>query len=434
MKYFTLESYWYRLDPMEPAASPQSVCISLRHTIVWLAKAAAGVAIVVLALVGILLLVMWREHKTAITLPTPTGPFAVGRTTYAWTNEAVADELAFPPGPKRQVLVWVWYPAIRSPRGVPAEYPPVPWREALAKRLGVFMRTFFKRDPALVHAHSVSDTMVSPEKRTYPVVLLRAGGSALTTDFTTLAENLASHGFFVVGFDAPYRSFVVVLPDGRIIARSPAANVENANGNLADPVVGKLLAMWASDTTFVVDQLQRLNDDPSERFAGRMDLQRLGMFGHSFGGATALEFCREDSRCKAALDMDGIPFGRVVPEGLSKPCMFLLSDHSGEMADPESRHVLAEIQSIYDRLPDERLDVVIRQASHFSFSDQILLNSQAAIGLLRLAGIGGLDGRRGLSISADYVHKFFDVYLNGAPTASLTSLTGKYPEVHVEGR
>ena len=276
MKYFTLESYWYRLDPMEPAASPQSVCISLRHTIVWLAKAAAGVAIVVLALVGILLLVMWREHKTAITLPTPTGPFAVGRTTYAWTNEAVADELAFPPGPKRQVLVWVWYPAIRSPRGVPAEYPPVPWREALAKRLGVFMRTFFKRDPALVHAHSVSDTMVSPEKRTYPVVLLRAGGSALTTDFTTLAENLASHGFFVVGFDAPYRSFVVVLPDGRIIARSPAANVENANGNLADPVVGKLLAMWASDTTFVVDQLQRLNDDPSERFAGRMDLQRLG--------------------------------------------------------------------------------------------------------------------------------------------------------------
>jgi pimeloyl-ACP methyl ester carboxylesterase len=92
--------------------------------------------------------------------------------------------------------------------------------------------------------------------------------------------------------------------------------------------------------TFVVDQLQRLNADSSETFAARMDLQRLGMFGHSFGGATALEFCHQDSRCKAALDMDGIPFGSVVPEGLSKPGMFLLSDHSREMADPESRPVL----------------------------------------------------------------------------------------------
>jgi hypothetical protein len=46
-------------------------------------------------------------------------------------------------------------------------------------------------------------------------------------------------------------SFVVVLPDVRVVDRSLAANVENANGNLADPVAGKLLAMWTSDTTFV---------------------------------------------------------------------------------------------------------------------------------------------------------------------------------------
>ena len=287
------------------------------------------------------------------------------------------------------------YPATRAHRGVPTEYLPARWRAALAERQGVFMRSFFKRDPALVHSHSLSDAMVSPEQRTYPVVLLRAGGSALTTDFTTLAEDLAGHGFFVVGFDAPYRSFVVVLPDGRVVARSPAYNIENANGNLADPVISKLLAMWTSDTTFVVDQLQRLNDDSTEKLAGRMDLQRLGMFGHSFGGATALEFCHQDSRCKAALDIDGIPFGRVVPEGLSKPGMFLLSDHSGEMADPASRPVLAEIQSIYNRLPHGSLYLVIRRANHFSLSDQILLNSQAAMRLLRLVGFGGLDGGAG---------------------------------------
>jgi predicted dienelactone hydrolase len=416
-----------------PATSRQPVSSFLRLALVWLAKAAAAAVFVGITLVAILLLVMWWEHRAPITLPAPTGPFAVGRTTYAWTNESATDELAPSPGSKRQVLVWIWYPASPSQQDVPAEYLPAPWRAAQAKRLGVLLRSFLKRDTALVHTHSVSNAIVSPKQRTYPVVLLRAGGSALTTDFTTLAEDLASHGFIVVGFDAPYRSFVVVLPDGQVVARSPAGNVENAGGNLADPVIGKLLGMWTSDTKFVVDQLQRLNEDPSGEFAARMDFQRLGMFGHSFGGATALEFCHQDSRCKAAVDVDGIPFGSVVAQGLSKPGMFLLSDHSREIADPESRQVRAEIQSIYDRLPAGRLYVVIRRANHFSFSDQILLNSQAAFGLLRVIGIGGLDGRRGLAISADYVHSFFDVYLNGAPAASLTSLAGKYPEVRIEG-
>jgi pimeloyl-ACP methyl ester carboxylesterase len=222
-------------------------------------------------------------------------------------------------------------------------------------------------------------------------VLLRAGGGALTTDFTTLAEDLTSHGFFVVGFDAPYRSVVFVMPDGRVVVRSPG-------------------------------------------FAGRMDLQRLGIFGHSFGGATALEFRHQDARCKVALDIDGIPFGGVVLEGLGKPGMLLLSDHGGELADPATRPILAALQSIYDRLPDGRLYAVIRRANHFSFGDQILLNSPVAMTLLRPLGFGGLDGRRGLAISADYVQAFFDVVLNGAPRATLTSLAAKYPEIQIEGR
>jgi hypothetical protein len=286
----------------------------------------------------------------------------------------------------------------------------------------------------VVRNHSLADAAVSPEQRAYPVVMLRAGGGALTADFTTLAEDLASHGYVVVGFDAPYRSGVFVLTDGRVATGSNAYNVENANGNLADPVIGKLLAMWTSDAAFIVGQLQRLNDESSGKFAGRLDMQHLGMFGHSFGGATALQFCHEDARCQAALDLDGIPFGSVVREGLAKPGMFLLSDHSREMADPASHQILAAIQSIYDRLPHGRWYVVIRTANHFSFSDQILLNSPAAISLLRLRGLGGLSGRRGLAISADYVHTFFDVYLKGTPAASLTSLPGNYPEVQADGR
>lgn len=48
--------------------------------------------------------------------------------------------------------------------------------------------------------------------------------------------------------------------------------------------------------------------------------------------------------------------------------MFLLSDY-GDSADPETRQVYANIQSIDDRLPlDGRLRVAIRGANHILFS------------------------------------------------------------------
>jgi dienelactone hydrolase len=175
---------------------------------------------------------------------------------------------------------------------------------------------------------------------------MRPGGSALTTDFTTLAEDLASHGYVVVGFDAPYRSGVVVFPDGRVVLRSPAANTDDlAAPGAQERFVTKILPMWSGDAQFVADQLDRLNGaDPSGRFKGRLDMRRLGIFGHSFGGATALQFCHDDSRCKAGIDLDGEPSGSVVKEGLTQPFLFLLSDH-GDLSAPEPHKVITDLES-----------------------------------------------------------------------------------------
>jgi predicted dienelactone hydrolase len=391
----------------------------VRRPLVLVAWILAALVAATLVSVCVLLLVMWREHATPVTLPQPTGSLAVGRALFVWTTPAGGER-----------AVWIWYPARRSDRdNVPADYLPPAWRAALRDRQGPFMRSFFKHDPQAVRTHSRSAAALSSDQPKYPLVLLRAGGSALTTDFTTLAEDLASHGYIVAGFDAPERSFVFVGSDGRVIGRAPASNVENANDNLDDPRIAKLHAMWTADATFLVERLQRANGDPSAMFYGRIDFDRVGMVGHSFGGATALQFCHEDRRCRAAVDLDGIPFGSVVTEGLAKPAMFVLSDHSREMSDPASRRVLAEIQGIYDRLPTPRVYATIRTANHFTFSDQSLLNSRTATAILRVIGWGSLDPRRGLAISNDHVRTFLDVALNGRPPAALTQLSQRYPEV-----
>src|SRR5882762_1374929 len=297
------------------------------------------VAIVLLAVVGIAVLLgfMWLDHTQETTLPTPTGPFAVGRTQYVWSDTTHSDPLA-PPETNRELLAWIWYPAApRQSSQMVDDYLPAPWRTAFEHQSGVLFGKFLTRDLSRVHAHSIRDAEVSPQQGSYPVALMRTGGATLATDYTALAEDLATHGYVVVGFDAPYRSWVAVLPDGRVITRAPQNDLDLVGGAQADQLANKLTQAWTTDTGFALDQLERLNtSDPSGRFLGRLDMQRVGVFGHSLGGATALQFCHDDSRCKAGIDVDGVVMGSVSREGVTQPFMFLLSDHRGESADAQT--------------------------------------------------------------------------------------------------
>lgn len=161
-------------------------------------------------------------------------------------------------------------------------------------------------------------------------------------------------------------------------------------------------------------------------------MTRVGAFGHSFGGVQAAQFCDEDSRCKAGIDIDGAPLGGVVQSGIHRPFLFLLSDHSRE-SGPESRQIVANIQSLYDRLPpDGRFRIVIRGANHFTFSDDgALLKSRIVRGALRAFGGLTIDGRRQLDVTTYCVHSFFDAYLKQGRTTRLTIASPLYPEIQI---
>ena len=130
--------------------------------------------------------------------------------------------------------------------------------------------------------------------------------------------------------------------------------------------------------------------------------------------------------------MDGAPLGSVVQAGIRQPFMFLLSDH-GHRPTRKPVRSQADIQSIYDRLPaDERLRVAIRGANHFTFSDDgALLKSHIVLGMLRMLGELGIDGRRQLAVTAYCVHSFFDAYLKGPGVSRLEISSPLYPEIQV---
>jgi dienelactone hydrolase len=384
--------------------------------------------------IAALLVSLWLEHRTEVTLPTPTGAFAVGRVLYDWADEETLDTLAPGPGIKRELLVWIWYPAVAGPSATLDDYLPAPMRTAVQHQSGVLLTEFLTRDLSKVHAHSLRNPDLSPQQRSYPVVMMRAGASLEVWNYSALAEDLASHGYVVVGFDAPYRTGLVVFPDGRVIARRPENNPELFSGEELTRLANKVLAAWTADVAFVLDQLQRLNtSDSSAKFTGRLDMTRVGVFGHSFGGATAAQFCSEDSRCKAGIDVDGSLHGSVIQAGIDKPFMFLMSGQGDFSSDAEVRQILADIQSVYDRLPaDGRLRISIRGANHFLFSDDgALLKSRMVLRMLRMLGVLGIDGRRQLAVTAYCVHSFFDAYLKKTGPSRLKISSPLYPEIQV---
>src|SRR5581483_9940207 len=95
-------------------------------------KVVTAAIVLVAALIGVLLAAWW-EHRGPLLLPPLAGPFPVGRTAFDWTDASRFDLLAPDKGAKRELTVWIWYPASIDASATASEYLPAPWRSALAR-------------------------------------------------------------------------------------------------------------------------------------------------------------------------------------------------------------------------------------------------------------------------------------------------------------
>src|SRR5205814_9210941 len=126
-------------------------------------KGIAGLALLGVLAVGALLVSLRLENRAEVTLPTLTGPFAVGRAIYDWTDDANLDTLAPVPGTKRELLVWIWYPSATGQSALMDDYVPAQMRAAAGPGGGLWR--FLTRDASKVQGHSIRDAGLSPQQR-----------------------------------------------------------------------------------------------------------------------------------------------------------------------------------------------------------------------------------------------------------------------------
>ena len=375
--------------------------------------------------VVVLVVVLWFWHNQNVTLPAPTGKYAVGRLRYDWRAENRPEPLCVTPDGKRELAVWVWYPvAVDHTLQEFAPYLPTSWQ--IARQQGV-LSAILTQDLATVQGHAITNAPLASEQPTYPLLLFQPGLGPLATDYTAILEDLASHGYIVVASTPTCSASVVVFDDGHIVEGTAQGNVpDDATLEEAKQKLGMLVQIWADDQQFVYKQLEILNHaDPLRILTGRLDLQRIGVFGHSFGGAAALQFCSQDQHCKAGANLDGYPYGAIDQMIITQPFLFLWSDPS-EPTDEGWQYAVNATHTIVNHAKADKTQFTIQGMQHFNFSDMSLYYSPV---LKLTGGLGTIEGKRGIAITRAYLRTFFDHYSQGIDTPLLQENSAEYPEV-----
>jgi predicted dienelactone hydrolase len=373
---------------------------------------------------------LWLENKSPLTLPSPTGNYSVGRTEYDWVDPARTDALADQPGLPRELAVWVWYPGEANPAAhaqAQAPYLPANWVQARDKDQGI--GRLIEHEFTGIITHSYTGLAPAGAQAAYPVLVMQPGMGPMASDYTVFAENLASHGYIVVGINQTDTSNIIVFPDGRVVPRTANGTIPDSDSPEAAQVDGnRIMGVWKQDVLFVLDQLDKMNADSSSPFYQRLDLAHTGIFGHSFGGATAFAVCQEDARCKAGANLDGDPFGSEMNAAVTQPFLFLTEDYpQGCETAPNCAPMLDMLRLVN---PGPAYFLEVSGAKHFNFTDLLFRQVGLVRPLFTWAGYGGaIDPQRGLQISNAYLAAFFDKYLKGSDNGLLAGPSAGYPEV-----
>ena len=172
------------------------------------------------------------------------GSFPVGVRTLLLEDASRPDLGA--PGGSRPVTVEVYYPSTQAGvAGLPMD---------VVRVIGIDLAT----TPAFRDAPIAQGT--------FPLVLFSHGNGGIRFQSFFFGAHLASHGFVVASPDHHGNTFVDALLE-----------IEDPDSATNRPL----------DMSFLIDEFTAFDAEPGNFFEGAIDLEKIGMSGHSFGGYTS---------------------------------------------------------------------------------------------------------------------------------------------------
>ncbi|MDM9632238.1 alpha/beta hydrolase family protein [Robiginitalea aurantiaca] len=311
----------------------------------------------------------------------PTGKYTVGTSIYEWIDESREMKVRAGFTQKRAIVTQFWYPAKSDSTLVKASY------SALSNEYQKTLTNSYLRASLAKEIHRA------------PLIIIVPGRGTERFLYSTIAEELASQGFVVASVDMPEIGYII-YQDGFILY--PSDDFKTPGGMMAGPYervdefFKKPTEIGYQDLMFVLKNITEFN---AYAFENKLDLENIGVFGHSLGGRIAGELTAKSEKVKALATMEGIPPRDVRYEGkIVVPSLMMCS--SGTL-----KYAVDNYNSFIDNRNNTVYMTELVGFGHNSMTDNPYLypdNFRYEI-----------DSKKALEISRTLLTEFFKAYLIG---------------------
>ncbi len=338
--------------------------------------------------------------------PSWSGPYLVGSTALHMIDANRGEPHTEDPNDQRELMVRLFYPTAGSPD---------------ASRLAVVTerRWEFLGREQVIDNHRLRKSNyegvtwdvqldVNPLSLAVPAPLLvfSHGYGFSAEQHVIIAAELASRGYVVASITHTYGAYFSEFPDGRVIGSI----------DLPRDDLGADLMLWSDDQVFVLDELSHENSDEDGLFFSTFDLDRIGVLGHSYGGAAAFHSCVQDPRVVAAIDLDGTIFNSA-GKFISQPFMLMQSGPG-------------DSYEIFEQVDNQGYAVAFEnRIKHHSFADYVLF---WAWDFPDQQPFGPMESKRAFELITDCIDLFFGKWFFGDEAALLDDPSQTPDDLRIE--
>lgn len=307
-----------------------------------------------------------------IQLPQPTGSYNVGISTYFLKNVSYYSNKK-----SRSLLVHIYYPSIKTQH----KYPPYLsntmhlYKEKLAHKYKTEDIEYLD----MINDWAMPNTPIYAESSPFPILFFSPGFLMAAQLYSSLIEEMASHGYVVVAINHTDACWPVMFPDGSSPAILPEfENVFSNKERSCLQIFDMVQEIWIKDIECVLFWLH------NQTLTKSLDLSRMGIFGHSFGGSTATEVVRKNNNFKAMANLDGVLFGPNWDKPFEIPSLFVGAGkqftheqiiNAGLTIEQFDSLLARHSKKVFDKLKNNSFYVTIKNADHASFADSKLIKS-----------------------------------------------------------
>lgn len=153
----------------------------------------------------------------------------------------------------------------------------------------------------------------------FPLVIFSHGAFGVRSSNHSTYVELASDGYVVCSIDHTYHAFATKQTDGKLVTINKkffhsvfGINQEDISEDEIFTITREWMDVRCKDMNFVIDTILDKEEAATDSLFCKIDVESIGIMGHSLGGATAVTVGRQRSDIDAVIDLDGTMLGEEI--------------------------------------------------------------------------------------------------------------------------